>query len=133
MNVQNGLTCPISVTLSPHNDNPNGSTQRSGFGFNSMISNGSMGSKKWVNSSVQSPKYTSHNFPDCLPTDLISHFYKTNDEKFKTSSFISLNTENDNNKSKFNSKIENNKTFKHAKFCSKNHMQETDLRFKSDI
>jgi len=132
VNGQNGLTSPISVTLGPNSNNTGVTTPRSGFGFNSIISNSSINSKRWVNSAVQSPKLTSHNFPDNLPTELISHFYKSNDEKLKSSS-ISLNTLNDCSKFKFNSKIENNKTFKQAKLCSKGHQHETDERFKSDI
>lgn len=95
VNGQNGLTSPISVTLGPNSNNTGVTTPRSGFGFNSIISNGSINSKRWVNSAVQSPKLTSHNFPDILPTELISHFYKSNDEKLKSSSsIISLNSLN---------------------------------------
>lgn len=133
------MTSPTSVTLSPRSGS-GGNTPRSGSGFNSIFSKeGSVNHpKKWNNCQVKSPKLTSHNFPDNLPTELISHFYSTNDEKlYKTSSMIdSISTPSNKNttKLKFNSKIETNKLFKHAKVCSKNgHMSETDDRFKSDI
>lgn len=135
MSGQNGLTSPITVNLDPLSTKT-GNTPRSGFGLNSIISNGSNGStgRKWVGSAVQSPKYTSHNFPDNLPTELISHFYKSGDKRSKTSSSIaSFNSINEITKVKFNSKIENNKTFKNARICSKGHAHETDERFKSDI
>ena len=60
-------------------------------------------SKKWNNCQVKSQKFLYHNFLNNLPTELISHYYSTNDEKkYKTDSIIdSYNTLNDKNTIKY--------------------------------
>jgi hypothetical protein len=103
----------INPSLLSFNNTPRGRTNSV-----DVISNdGSMSiTKKWCNSIVKSPKLTSHNFPDILPIEKLSHFYKDEEKKYNTkdSSFKIKNY-------KFNSKITNSKPFDHEKTCSKKH------------
>lgn len=64
----------ISGPSTPRNSNGNGCVA-SGSGMSIISGNGSTTySKKWCNSVVKSPKLTSHNFPDIMPVEHLSHF-----------------------------------------------------------